>query len=80
MTVDVELAEEIAQFYADPLGHVLFSYPWGSAKGFQAPTTGPLALWRRSVRRSAIGASTAIRQSIQFNLARPAVTALASPR
>lgn len=26
---DIELAREIAQFYADPLGHVLFSYPWG---------------------------------------------------
>jgi hypothetical protein len=25
----IELAEEIAQFYADPLGFVLFAYPWG---------------------------------------------------
>jgi hypothetical protein len=27
----IELAEEIAQFYADPLGFVLFAYPWGEA-------------------------------------------------
>lgn len=26
---DVLLAREIAQFYADPLGFVLFAYPWG---------------------------------------------------
>jgi len=25
----LELAEEIAQFYADPLGFVMFAYPWG---------------------------------------------------
>ena len=38
-SVDVELADEIAQFYADPLGHVLFSYPWGSGQleGFSGP-------------------------------------------
>lgn len=37
--IDVELAEEIAQFYADPLGHVLFSYPWGDGQleGFEGP-------------------------------------------
>jgi hypothetical protein len=28
-SVDVELAEEISQFYADPLGFVKFAYPWG---------------------------------------------------
>jgi len=27
--VDLQLAEEIAQFYADPLGFVMFAYPWG---------------------------------------------------
>ena len=32
--VQLELAHDIAQFYDDPLGHVLYSYPWG---------TGPLA-------------------------------------
>lgn len=25
---DLELAEELAAFYDDPLGHVMFSYPW----------------------------------------------------
>tara|TARA_R110000744_G_scaffold19360_1_gene51240 strand:+ start:3145 stop:4644 length:1500 start_codon:yes stop_codon:yes gene_type:complete len=32
--IQLELAHDIAQFYDDPLGHVLYSYPWG---------TGPLA-------------------------------------
>jgi hypothetical protein len=36
--IDEELAEEISQFYADPLGFVLFAYPWGE-KGT------PLALY-----------------------------------
>lgn len=33
------LAEDIAQFYDDPLGHVLYSYPWGegSLKGRDGP-------------------------------------------
>lgn len=28
-TPDVLLAEEVARYYADPLGFVLFAYPWG---------------------------------------------------
>ena len=34
-----ELARQISQFYDDPLGHVLFSYPWGtgSLKGRAGP-------------------------------------------
>lgn len=37
--LQIELAEQIAEFYADPLGHVLFSYPWGSGSlnGFSGP-------------------------------------------
>lgn len=27
--IDLDLADEIAKFYADPLGFVLFAYPWG---------------------------------------------------
>lgn len=27
--IDVQLAQEVSNFYADPLGFVLFSYPWG---------------------------------------------------
>jgi hypothetical protein len=27
---DLELANQLAQYYADPLGHVMFSYPWGT--------------------------------------------------
>jgi hypothetical protein len=29
VSFDVDLAADISQFYDDPLGHVLFSYPWG---------------------------------------------------
>jgi hypothetical protein len=37
--LDLQLADQIAAFYADPLGHVLFSYPWGegSLTGFEGP-------------------------------------------
>lgn len=36
---NMELAAEISQFYDDPLGHVLFSYPWGQGQltGFKGP-------------------------------------------
>ena len=35
------LAEEVAKYYADPLGFVLFAFPWGegSLKGFDGPDT-----------------------------------------
>jgi len=29
LTAEEQLAEDIAGFYADPLGFVLYSYPWG---------------------------------------------------
>lgn len=28
--IDLKLADEISKFYADPLGFVMFSYPWGT--------------------------------------------------
>lgn len=28
-TPDLELAEEVSKYYADPLGFVMFAYPWG---------------------------------------------------
>jgi hypothetical protein len=38
---DQLLADEIADFYADPYGHVMFSYPWGvpgsGLEGFEGP-------------------------------------------
>lgn len=37
--VNDQLAEAISEFYADPLGHVLFSYPWG--EGQLQGRTGP---------------------------------------
>ena len=36
---DTALADEVAQFYDDPLGHVLWSYPWG--EGSLTGRTGP---------------------------------------
>ena len=35
LTPDEELAEQIATFYADPLGHVMFSYPWDTEESIQ---------------------------------------------
>lgn len=39
--IDISLAEEISQFYDDPLGFVRFAYPWGepnsSLSGFDGP-------------------------------------------
>ena len=39
--IDIQLAEEISQFYDDPLGFVRFAYPWGepgtSLQGFDGP-------------------------------------------
>ena len=39
--VDIQLAQEISQFYDDPLGFVIFAFPWGepetSLHGFSGP-------------------------------------------
>lgn len=32
---DIELAQQISEFYGDPLGHVMFSYPWDSLSAIQ---------------------------------------------
>lgn len=45
---EVLLAEEIVTFTHDPLGHVLFSYPWGEAGTPLARHSGP-RLWQREV-------------------------------
>ena len=42
---DVALADQIAEFYADPYGFVLFAYPWGE-KGTLEEHDGPDA-WQR---------------------------------
>ena len=42
---DLQLAEEIANYYADPLGFVLFAYPWGEP-GVLRDATGP-DTWQR---------------------------------
>ncbi len=38
---DEQLADEISQYYADPLGFVLFAYPWGEPGTPLANATGP---------------------------------------
>jgi len=35
-TINLDLADELAQFYADPLGFVRFAYPWGEPGPLQA--------------------------------------------
>lgn len=40
LEADLTLADELANFYADPLGFVLFAYPWGEP-GPLATETGP---------------------------------------
>ena len=44
LNIDLELADLMAECYADPLRHVLVSYPWGSGSlaGFDGPDT-----WQR---------------------------------
>lgn len=32
---DAKIAEDLAEFYADPLGHVMYSYPWTTDKSIQ---------------------------------------------
>lgn len=39
--VDVELAEEISQFYADPAGFVRFAFPWGEPGSALEQYAGP---------------------------------------
>jgi hypothetical protein len=41
VNADLELAKALADYYADPLGHVLFSYPWGKGtlEGYDGPDT-----------------------------------------
>lgn len=38
---DVQLAEALAQFYDDPLGYVMFAWPWGEPGGEFEHETGP---------------------------------------
>lgn len=45
--LDLKLAEEIADFYADPLGFVLYAYPWGDPGPLQK-LAGPDD-WQRDV-------------------------------
>ena len=46
MTPDEKLAHELKRFYDDPLGHVMFSYPWGKPGSALAHWDGP-DQWQR---------------------------------
>jgi len=46
-----ELANDIASFSDDPLGYVLYAFPWGEAGGELANKTGPRK-WQREVLNS----------------------------
>ena len=35
LTADEQLTEDLAKFYADPLGHVMYSYPWDTEPAIQ---------------------------------------------
>jgi hypothetical protein len=43
---DVELGRELSKFYADPLGFVMFSYPWGRPGTILEKHSGP-DVWQR---------------------------------
>ncbi len=38
---EIQLATEVSRFYDDPLGFVMFAYPWGEAGGALEHETGP---------------------------------------
>jgi hypothetical protein len=48
---DLELADAVSEFYADPLGFVLFAYPWGEKGGPLADQEGPDD-WQRAALKS----------------------------
>ncbi len=43
--LNLDLADQISQFYADPLGFVTFAYPWGEPNGPLAAFAGP-QMWQ----------------------------------
>ena len=49
--VEIALREQIAKFYADPLGFVLFAYPWGEPGTDLANQSGPDDWQRRILKR-----------------------------
>lgn len=70
---ELDLADAIAEFYADPLGHVLFSYRWGKGPldGFDGPdqwARGFLKELGQEVSRRRFDGKTAV-DPIQFSTA-----------
>ncbi len=71
---DLELAERIGEFYADPLGFVLFAFPWGKEGTRLAKQDGPDD-WQRDVMNE-IG--QAVKDGMSVQDAMPILEAVAS--
>jgi hypothetical protein len=69
-----ELVTEISQFYDDPYGHVLFSYPWGTGQlqGWYGPKT-----WQREFLED-VGAAVRDRKFDGVNAVKPLLYSTAS--
>lgn len=72
---DLELADELARFYADPLGFVRFSYPW-KEPGALAEEPGPDAIQEQVLRD--IGAEVKARRFDGVHPVMPILMALSS--
>lgn len=68
VSAELQLADAVAEYYADPLGFVLFAYPWGEPGGPLADQEGPDE-WQRDalisigdeVRRNRFDGKAAVR-------------------
>lgn len=72
---DIKLADEIAKFYADPLGFVLYAFPWGEDHSLLDGADGPrkwqwefLEHWGREIRARAFDGQKPV-TPIQFSFA-----------
>ena len=61
MTPEQQITDELSQFYSDPLGYVMFAFPWDTDRSIQlvklaekyrgvltvslAQTSGPASFW-----------------------------------
>lgn len=73
---DIELAQKEGEFYADPLGFVLFNFPWGVAGTRLAKQSGP-DVWQAEVMNE-IGAAVTEGMQMSDVMAMPVMQAVAS--
>ncbi len=69
---DLQLAEAMSSFYADPLGFVKFAYPWGEP-GILEAESGPddnqvefLSSLGQAVRRAYLGGNPVLDQALYY--------------